>query len=81
MELHRPGKPMQTAVVEGFNGRLRDECLNEGVFTTLAEFDRIIERISAGERLLRRKGRPRRQRQADPGLSARPDPGREADLS
>ena len=30
-----PGKPMQNAIVESFNGRLRDECLNETLFTSL----------------------------------------------
>lgn len=30
-----PGKPMQNAFVESFNGRLRDECLNETLFTSL----------------------------------------------
>jgi putative transposase len=25
----RPGKPVDNAFVESFNGRLRDECLNE----------------------------------------------------
>ena len=24
-----PGKPMQNGFVESFNGRMRDECLNE----------------------------------------------------
>ena len=38
-----PGKPMQNAFAESFNGRLRDECLNESVFTTLAEVRRIVE--------------------------------------
>jgi putative transposase len=28
-----PGKPTQNAFVESFNGRLRDECLNETLFT------------------------------------------------
>ena len=28
-----PGKPMQNGFVESFNGRLRDECLNEHLFT------------------------------------------------
>jgi hypothetical protein len=37
------GKPMQNAFVESFNSRLRDECLNEYVFLTLAEARRIIE--------------------------------------
>ncbi len=31
-----PGKPMQNGFVESFNGRLRDECLNETLFTSLA---------------------------------------------
>ena len=31
-----PGKPTQNAFVESFNGRLRDECLNETLFTSLA---------------------------------------------
>jgi putative transposase len=30
-----PGKPMQNGFVESFNGRLRDEKLNETLFTTL----------------------------------------------
>jgi putative transposase len=38
-----PGKPMQNGFVESFNGRMRDECLNEHVFTTLAEARRIVE--------------------------------------
>ena len=38
-----PGKPMQNAFVESFNGRLRDECLNENLFANLAEARRIIE--------------------------------------
>jgi putative transposase len=29
-----PGKPQQNAFVESFNGRLRDECLNETVVTS-----------------------------------------------
>ena len=32
-----PGKPMQNAFIESFNSRLRDECLNEHVFLSLAE--------------------------------------------
>ena len=31
-----PGKPMQNGFIESFNGRLRDECLNETLFTSLA---------------------------------------------
>ena len=32
-----PGKPQQNAFAESFNGRLRDECLNETLFTSLAQ--------------------------------------------
>jgi len=38
-----PGKPMQNGFVESFNGRLRDECLNERLFTSLPDARRIIE--------------------------------------
>ena len=38
-----PGKPVQNAFIESFNSKLRDECLNEYVFTTLAEARAIIE--------------------------------------
>ena len=38
-----PGKPMQNGFVESFNGRLRDECLNEHLFTNLNEARQIIE--------------------------------------
>jgi putative transposase len=38
-----PGKPMQNGFVESFNGRLRDECLNEHLFTSLMEAREIIE--------------------------------------
>ena len=33
----QPGKPMQNAFVESFNGSFRDECLNETLFTSLDE--------------------------------------------
>ena len=38
-----PGKPMQNGFVESFNGRLRDECLNEHLFINLNEVRQIIE--------------------------------------
>jgi putative transposase len=38
-----PGKPVQNAFVESFNSKLRDECLNEHVFLTLAEARKTIE--------------------------------------
>ena len=38
-----PGKPMQNGYMESFNGKLRDECLNEHVFGSLSGARRIIE--------------------------------------
>ncbi len=32
-----PGKPQQKAFVESFNGKLRDECLNETLFTSVRQ--------------------------------------------
>lgn len=39
-----PGKPTQNDIIESFNGRLRDECLNERLFSTLADARRAISR-------------------------------------
>jgi len=38
-----PGKPMQNAFVESFNGRLRDEFLNETLFTSLMQARLALE--------------------------------------
>ena len=38
-----PGKPTQNAFIESFNGRFRDECLNENWFLDLADARQIIE--------------------------------------
>ena len=37
-----PGKPVQNAFIESFNGRLRDECLNEHDFVSLFEVRRVL---------------------------------------
>ena len=39
-----PGKPQQNGFVESFIGRFRDECLNEEVFSSLAEARFVVER-------------------------------------
>ena len=46
VELHfiAPGKPTENAYIESFNGKFRDECLNENWFLTLQE---VKERIEA----------------------------------
>jgi putative transposase len=43
LNLIRPGKPVENAYVESFNGRFRDECLNEHWFLTMAHAHRIID--------------------------------------
>ena len=37
-----PGKPVQNAFVESFNGRLRDELLNETVFRSLGHARELL---------------------------------------
>jgi putative transposase len=46
VKLHfiEPGKPAQNAVMESFNGKMRDECLNQEWFRSLDEARVSIER-------------------------------------
>jgi putative transposase len=37
-----PGKPTQNAFIESFNARLRDELLNETLFTSLAQVRAVL---------------------------------------
>ena len=39
----RPGKPNENAYIESFNGKFRDECLNEHWFVTMKHARQIIE--------------------------------------
>ena len=39
----RPGRPVENAYVESFNGRLRDECLNEHWFVSMQHARSVIE--------------------------------------
>ena len=39
----RPGKPVENAFVESFNGRLRDECLNINWFMSVRHARQTIE--------------------------------------
>lgn len=43
LRLIQPGKPNQNAYIESFNGRLRDECLNEHWFLNLLHARTVIE--------------------------------------
>lgn len=41
LQFIQPGKPSQNGFCESFNGRVRDECLNESLFSTLREAQEI----------------------------------------
>jgi len=45
IKLHfiRPGKPVDNAYMESFNGKLRDECLNQNWFMSLGHARQVIE--------------------------------------
>jgi putative transposase len=42
LEFIQPGKPIQNAVIESFNGRMRDELLNQHWWRTLQEARRAV---------------------------------------
>lgn len=43
IEFIRPGKPQENGFIESFNGKFRDECLNEHWFLSLEDARRTIE--------------------------------------
>lgn len=43
LQFIRPGKPIENAYCESFNGKLRDECLNANWFPTIGDAQRAIE--------------------------------------
>lgn len=43
LQFIRPGKPVENAYIESFNGKFRDECLNESVFFDIVDARRKIE--------------------------------------
>ena len=43
LDFSRPGKPPDNAFIESFNGRFRDECLNQHWFLTLKDVQAKIE--------------------------------------
>ena len=43
LDFSRPGKPTDNAFVESFNGRLRDECLNETLFASLPHAREVLD--------------------------------------
>jgi putative transposase len=44
LEFSRPGKPTDNAYIESFNGRFRQECLDQHWFETLEEARATVEK-------------------------------------
>lgn len=42
LQFIQPGKPVQNCFIESFNGRVRDECLNENWFTSLQHAQAVV---------------------------------------
>ena len=61
-----PGKPQQNGYIESFNGSLRDECLNEEIFDSLADARRKLPSgamtTTTSGRIPRWPTRPRQRR-------------------
>ena len=47
LDFTRPGKPVDNAFIESFNGRLRDECLNVHQFTSIEDAKAKLAIIAA----------------------------------
>jgi putative transposase len=43
LDFIRPGKPVENAFIESFNGKLRDECLNVNSFESIAAAVQKVE--------------------------------------
>lgn len=56
LQFSRPGKPVDNTFIEAFNGRMRDECLNQSWFLSLPDARRTI----LAWRELYNTGRPHR---------------------
>lgn len=62
-----PGKPMQNGFIESFNGRLRDELLNETLFSSLPQARTALANWRAGPgAALRDKHSARARRSTSP---------------
>jgi putative transposase len=44
LDFIRPGKPVEDAFIESFNGRVRDECLDANLFYSLADVHEELAR-------------------------------------
>jgi putative transposase len=63
LDFIRPGKPVENAFIESFNGRLRDECLNVYEFASIARAQQASGGLATG---LQSVPSPQRTRPSDP---------------
>lgn len=68
-----PGKPIQHAFIESFNGRLRDECLNETLFRSLPHARAILDAWRNDDYTARPHSRHGRRTLADFATTFHPD--------
>ena len=80
-----PGKPQQNAYIQSFNGSLRDACLNEEIFDSLADarhklalwrpdYNNVRPHSSLGDKTLAEARRELEQSEGSaPGALAQPD--------
>jgi len=59
LDFIRPGKPVENAFVESFNGRLRDECLNTNILNSLSDVQEKLESWLKGYNVIRPHKRDR----------------------
>jgi putative transposase len=43
LDFSRPGQPVDNALIESFNGRLRQECVNESLFFSFEDAREKVE--------------------------------------
>ena len=56
LDFIRPGKPMENAFIESFNGRLRDECLKANLFLSIHDARQKLRAMRWSRSALRRLG-------------------------
>jgi putative transposase len=64
-----PGKPQQNAFIESFNGHLRDELLNETLFSSLAHARAVLTEWRLDYNTIRQSATSRLRRALRPGIA------------
>ena len=86
LDFIRPGKPVDNGLIESFNGRLRDECLNVTEFTSMRSRTRHAERLagrlqSSSAARFARPSDPQRVRPTRSAIGAAKRPNSDSELT